>query len=126
MGDAGWLAFSLDGKIWSSRTAGTESDFTDIAHQNGSYMVVGSHAMVLLSLPVTPATILGETPTKLPGAGMQFNISGHPGKVIDIQTGSDLLSWTSLFRRTNTTGTTVVTDPEPEQSRRFYRAVQIP
>jgi len=126
VGNAGWLAFSLDGKIWSSRTAGAESDFTDIAHQNGSYMVVGSHAMVLLSLPVTPAMILGETPTKLPGAGMQFNISGHPGKVIDIQTGSDLMSWTSLFRRTNTTGTAVITDPEPEQPRRFYRAVQIP
>lgn len=113
--------------MWSNRTAGTESDLTDIAHQNASYMVVGSHAIVLPSLPVPPpATVLEETLTKLSEAGLLFNVSGHPGKVLDIQAGSNPVNWTSLLRRTNTTGTAVITDPEPAQERRFYRAVQQP
>lgn len=89
-------------------------------------MVVGSHAMVLLSLPVTPAMILEDTLTKLPGAGLQFNVIGHPGKVLDIQAGTNLVNWTSLLLRTNTTGVVAITDPEPNQERRFYRAVQQP
>ena len=126
VGNAGWLAFSLDGQTWSSRTSGAESDLTDISHQTDSYMVVGSHAMVLLSLPVTPAMILADTLTKQPGAGLQFNVVGHPGKLLDIQAGTNLVNWTSLVLKTNTTGTTVITDPEPVQARRFYRAVQLP
>lgn len=126
VGNAGWVAFSPDGQNWTSKTAGAESDLTDIAHQNGSYMVVGSHAMVLLSLPVTPPTILAGTLTKLPGMGLQFDVSGQAGKFLDIQTSSNLVHWTSLVLRTNTTGTVTITDPEPNQERRFYRVVQQP
>ena len=70
--------------------------------------------------------ILADTLTKLPGAGLQFNVVGHPGKLLDIQTGSNLVNWTSFVLKTNTTGTAVITDPDPNQPRRFYRAVQQP
>lgn len=63
---------------------------------------------------------------KLPGAGLQLNVSGHPGKLLDIQAGTNLVNWTSLVLKTNTTGTAVITDSEPGQARRFYRAVQLP
>ena len=126
VGNAGWVAFSVDGQNWSSRTVGAESDLTDIAHQNGQYMIVGSHAMVLLSLPVKPVSILSDSLTKLPGSGMQFHVSGQPGRVLDIQSSSNLVDWSNLLRQTNSTGTAVITDSAPASERRFYRAVQQP
>ena len=116
----------VDGQNWSSRTVGAESDLTDIAHQNGQYMIVGSHAMVLLSLPVKPVSILSDSLTKLPGSGMQFHVSGQPGRVLDIQSSSNLVDWSNLLRQTNSTGTAVITDSAPASERRFYRAVQQP
>ena len=126
VGNAGWVAFSADGRLWNSRTAGTESDLLDIAQQNGSLVAVGSHAMVLVSLPVTSPIILSASLRKLSGAGLQFAISGQVGRVLDIQTSSNLITWTSLLQTTNTTGTVTITDPDTNQARRFYRAVQEP
>jgi len=126
VGNAGWVAFSADGQNWTAKTSGTESDLTDVAWQNGSYMVVGSHAMVLVSLPATAPIIVAESVVKLPGAGLQFNVTGQAGKVLDIQTSADLVHWTSLFLRTNSIGTINITDSESNQERRFYRAVQEP
>lgn len=126
VGNAGWLAFSLDGENWHSRTAGAESDLTDIAYLNGQFMLVGSHAMVLLSQPVTPAQIVTTSITKLPGAGLQFSVTGQPGRVLDIQTSSNLTHWTSLLIRSNSTGTTEINDSTPSAEHRFYRAVQQP
>ncbi len=70
--------------------------------------------------------ILAGTLNKLPGAGLQFDVSGQAGKVLDIQTSSNLVNWTSLLRTTNTTGTVTITDPDSNQAYRFYRAVQQP
>ena len=56
----------------------------------------------------------------------QQHASGHAGKPLDIQAGSNLVNWTSLVLKTNTTGTASITDSEPGQARRFYRAVQLP
>lgn len=126
VGDAGWVAFSHDGQFWISKTVGAESDLTDIASQNGQFMVVGSHAMVLTSLPVTPPSILVNTVSKQPNAGLQFDISGQLNKLIVIETSGDLVHWSNLAFRTNNTGTVTVTDNQPNQASRFYRALQLP
>jgi len=126
VGNAGWVGFSTDGQNWISKTSGTQSDLTDITTQNGGYLMVGSHAMVLVSLPVPSPTILVESLLKLPGAGLQFTVNGQPDKVLDIQSSTDLVNWTSLFFRTNSTGRVLVADPAPDHDRQFYRAVQQP
>lgn len=126
VGNGSWVAFSVDGRSWRSRTAGAESDLTDIARQDGQFMLAGSHGMVLLSQPVIPAEIASGTLTNLPGTGVQFTVTGQPGRVLDIQATSNLVDWSPLESITNTTGTVVITDPQPAQARRFYRAIQQP
>lgn len=126
VGNAGWVAFSNDGLNWTSKTSGTESDLTDIAERNGQFMVVGSHATVLMTQSVAPPVILTATVVKQSGAGLQFSVSGQPGKVIEIQGSPDLSNWVGLHTTTNTTGTVNFSDSQPNELKRFYRAVQLP
>jgi hypothetical protein len=74
----------------------------------------------------TPPEILAGSLIKLAGAGLRFNVTGQAGKVLDIQASADLVNWTSLFLRTNSTGTVTIMDSEQNQDHRFYRAVQQP
>jgi len=126
VGNAGWVGLSTDGQHWTGKTSGTEADLTDITRQNGEYLMVGSHATVLVSLPVTRPVILLASLLKLPGAGLQFTVNGQPGKILDIQSSADLVNWTSLFLKTNSTGTLIIADLAADPGRQFYRAVQQP
>jgi endonuclease/exonuclease/phosphatase family metal-dependent hydrolase len=126
VGNAGWVAFSSDGVNWTSKTAGAESDLTDIAYRDGQFMVVGSHAMVLMTQNVAPPVILTDTIIKQSGAGLQFNVSGQPGKVIEIQSSPDLSNWLGVYVTTNATGTVNFSDSQTNQPKRFYRALQLP
>ena len=126
VGNAGWVAFSMGGENWTSKSSGTESDLTDIGYQNGRYMMVGKNAMVLLSLPVEPPRILVDSLLNVPGSGWQFKVTGQGGKILDVQTSTSLVNWTSLVITTNTTGTVTIVGRQPNQEQRFYRVVQQP
>jgi hypothetical protein len=56
--------------------------------------------------------------------GLDLCLSGEIGRVVEIYTSSNLVSWVLLVRRTNTTGQVIYTDPlSPCPPSRFYKAV---
>jgi hypothetical protein len=85
-----------------------------------------SHAMVLMSLPTTPPAILPETISRTVGSGLQFNVNGQVKKTLVIQSSSDPLNWNTLMIKTNMLGTVALSDLEPAQQQRYYRAVPLP
>jgi len=60
-----------------------------------------------------------------PGSGYQLTLTGGSGDHYEIQTSSDLVSWTMLRLLTNANGTVQFTDPAPANLR-FYRALLLP
>ena len=60
-------------------------------------------------------------------AGALVTLTGGAGDRYEVQTSTNLASWTPLFKLTNTTGTVQFTDPAVKSlSHRFYRAMLEP
>ena len=58
-------------------------------------------------------------------SGPLTDVAFAGGKFITVGD-SDLLSWESIGRLTNVTGSNIFTDPSATHKRRFYRAHQLP
>ena len=82
---------------------------------------------VALSNPFNVVTSLRlVSPQRLDGGQFQFTVSSARGQHLEILASTNLLSWTSVTNLTNTTGTTLFTDPAANPVRRYYRAHQLP
>ena len=53
-GDAGRVAFSPDGRVWTIKRTGVVNDLNDIALRDDTYLAVGNNGMVLRSLFTPP------------------------------------------------------------------------
>ena len=76
---------------------------------------------VLLTVtPPVPSAIFGA-PT-LTGRGLQFQVTGTPGRTYRLETSGDLQTWTEVSTLLNQNGTLILLDPGATNSvRKFYR-----
>lgn len=99
---------------------------TDIAKQNGSYMVVGSDATVLVSLPIAPPTILTESLGRYEDGSIYFTVQTVPATLPVIEVSNDLMNWAVLslpHSPLNATGRVTFTDyTAASQPQRFFKA----
>jgi hypothetical protein len=126
VGSEGHVAFSPDGLTWFSKTAGADAELLDIALNSGHFMVVGTHAMALLTMPLVSPAIPSESLQTTPAGGLQFTVTGQAGKVVAVQSSPDLLNWSGFTYQTNENGQIRVTTSSTSSEQKFYRAIQLP
>jgi hypothetical protein len=73
---------------------------------------------------ITPLQLL--SPEWSGGGQFQCTVSGPPGQRLAVLASANLVNWTTIATLTNTTGTTLFTDPTSGLNRRFYRAQPLP
>ena len=75
---------------------------------------------LLTVTPPVPSAIFGA-PT-LTSRGLQFQVTGTPGRTYRLETSGDLLNWTEVSTLLNQNGTLILLDPGATNSvRKFYR-----
>jgi hypothetical protein len=115
------LALTSEGRVraWgrndSRQTEVPEGLTRVIAIAAGDY-----HSLALVRYPLPTLELVLEIPGNTP----RLRISGPAGYVYDLQTSSDLMVWSSLTLLTNKTGAVFFSDSAPQESPRFYRAVE--
>ena len=78
-----------------------------------------------LTATVTPKPTM-LAPSLAPANGQfNFTIQSLSGNALEIQTSTDLASWTTLTTLTNLTGTASFSDPAANPQGRFYRLRQL-
>jgi hypothetical protein len=60
------------------------------------------------------------------GGGAVLRVFGQPGRAYEILASTNLLDWSALTTRTNTTGNVVFTNAQTSLGRQFYKARQAP
>ena len=79
-----------------------------------------SQAVQLTVTPQAPTAIFGS-PT-LTSRGLQFQVTGTPGRTYSLETSPDLRTWTEVSTLLNQNGTLLLIDPGATNSvRKFYR-----
>jgi hypothetical protein len=73
--------------------------------------------------PASPAIILSAPALDESGA-FKFNVTATPGLIYEIDTSSNLLTWSSMTNFIPTSSPFQFTDPVATDSSRFYRVVQ--
>jgi internalin A len=67
-------------------------------------------------------SVLLLSPKSLGGDEFRFTLQSLPGAVLQVQSSTDLVSWTNLTLVTNVTGTTLYTDSVATARQKLYRA----
>ena len=82
-------------------------------------MAASFDLVVRAAVPEPPRVSQPRLPAQ---GGFQFSVSGRAGDAYDVESSSDLATWSRLFSVTNENGTVTVTDPAaPSAARRYYR-----
>jgi hypothetical protein len=81
-------------------------------------------------LAAPPALVLIESPPKITGltfdrGDIRVTVSGEVGLSYALEASSDLVHWTKVAMRDNTTGSVVFADQPTTNTIRFYRAVRL-
>lgn len=85
--------------------------------------VNGASGSVTLGINGTAPTqpVAFRSPARLQDGRFQFTITGDAGVNLVVQYSTNLTQWTTLSNITTTGASTLFTDPQTGQSRRFYR-----
>jgi len=78
-------------------------------------------ALTAIAEPLIPPASLTQTNGQL-----SFTLLSPAGSAVEIQTSTDLTTWTTLSTLTNVTGALPFTDSSGTFNKRFYRVQQLP
>jgi hypothetical protein len=84
----------------------------------------GSQGIWEITFPPALPTIILSAPALDPSGAFEFNVTATPGLNYEIDTSSNLLSWSSVTNFIPTSSPFQFSDPVGSDSSRFYRVVQ--
>jgi hypothetical protein len=115
-----FLTAPLEGP-WTERTSTVTNNLYEVCYANGIFVGVGSDGAIATSGDIRPRLKLKRTSPQ-PDAPLCVSVECVVGTRYELEWSSDLLSWTSVARFTNTTGLVEICDPVAIGSgQRFYR-----
>ena len=126
VGNQGTVLASEDLEIWNDLNVSTTKSLFGIAHHHGRLVVAGVEGAILRAdIRISPHPLRIRNYDRYEGQNL-FLIQGHPGQRFTLDSGSNLVDWTTgpAFEFLDNSGTIIILSPKlkhPSQ-REFYQA----